>query len=142
MSSIMNTVSPIKSQALSLPGDALAADANGRPVLIGCVCKSCGNRMFPFAPVCPVCMSEDMAREAMPRAGTLYSLTVLHVGPKTWAKPFAVGYVDLSNGVRVFSHLRGARLEIGQPVELATAEVGKNAEGAAITTFVFQPAKA
>jgi uncharacterized OB-fold protein len=138
----MNTLSPIKPQASSLPGDALAADASGRPVLIGCICKSCGNRMFPFAPVCPVCMSEDVAREPMPREGTLYSFTVVHVGPTTWEKPFAVGYVDLSNGVRVFSHLRGSELQIGQPVELAIAEIGKNAEGAAIITSVFQQEKA
>jgi uncharacterized OB-fold protein len=129
-------------QALSLPGEALAADVSGRPVLVGCICKSCGNLMFPYAPVCPVCMSEDMAREAMPREGTIYSFTVVHVGPKTWEKPFAVGYVDLTNSVRVFSHLRGANIEIGQAVSLAVADIGRGAEGLPITTFVFQPAKA
>ncbi len=138
----MNTISSIMPQALSLPGDALSADASGRPVLVGCICKSCGNRMFPYAPVCPVCMGEDMAREAMPREGTVYSFTVVHVGPTTWQKPFAVGYVDLSNGVRVFSHLRGRAIEIGQPVVLATADIGRTAEGIPITTFVFQPVEA
>ena len=138
----MNTVSSIMPQALSLPGEALAADASGRPVLVGCICKSCGNRMFPYAPVCPVCMSEDMAREPMPREGTVYSFTTVHVGPKTWQKPFTVGYVDLTNGVRVFSHLRGADIAIGQAVSLALADIGRSAEGLPISTFVFQPAKA
>ncbi len=140
----MNVVSPAKAsppEPQSLPGDALAADANGRPVLIGGVCRSCGCRMFPFAPVCPVCMSEDLAHEPMPREGTLYSFTIVHVGPKAWEKPYALGYVDLTNGVRVFSHLGGAAVEIGQTVELATAEIGRSAEGAPITTFVFQPVK-
>jgi uncharacterized OB-fold protein len=137
----MNTVTSIMPQALSLPGDALAADQSGRPVLVGCLCKACGNRMFPYAPVCPVCMSEDMAREAMPREGTVYSFTVVHVGPKTWEKPYAVGYVDLSNGVRVFSHLRG-NVAIGRPVTLATADIGRSAEGMPITSFVFQPVEA
>lgn len=129
-------------QVLSLPGDALGADSDGRPVLIGCVCEACGNRMFPSAPVCPVCMSEDMARTMMPREGSLYSFTVLHVGPNTWKKPFMVGYVDLDNGVRVFSHLRGTAFQIDQPVELAVAEIGKTPEGTPIMTSVFQPAKA
>lgn len=137
----MNTPSPVP-QVLSLPGDALAADPEGRPVLVGCVCEACGNRMFPFAPVCPVCMSEDMARAAMPREGSLYSFTVLHVGPNTWKKPFMVGYVDLDNGVRVFSHLRGTEFQINQPVELAVAEIGKTAEGTPIVTSAFQQAKA
>lgn len=136
----MNTPSPMP-QVLSLPGDALAVDPDGRPVLIGCVCETCGNRMFPFAPVCPVCMSEDMARAAMPREGSLYSFTVLHVGPNTWKRPFIVGYVDLNNGVRVFSHLRGTEFQIDQPVELAVAEIGKTAEGTPIVTSVFQQAK-
>ena len=138
----MNTVSSIMPQALSLPGEALAADSSGRPVLVGCICKSCGNRMFPYAPVCPVCMSEDMARETMPREGTIYSFTTVHVGPKTWQKPFTVGYVDLTNGVRVFSHLRGTDIAIGQAVSLALADIGRSADGRPITTFVFQPAKA
>jgi uncharacterized OB-fold protein len=137
----MNTSLPTGLQPSSLAGGALEADANGRPVLIGCVCKSCGNRMFPSAPVCSICMSEDVARDPMPREGTLYSFTVVHVGPKTWEKPFAVGYVDLSNGVRVFTHLRGPGLQIGQSVELEIAQIGEDAEGVAIMTFVFQQAK-
>lgn len=136
----MNTPS-LMPQVLSLPGAALGVDSDGQPVLIGCVCEACGNRMFPFALVCPVCMSEDMARAAMPREGSLYSFTVLHVGPNTWKRPFVVGYVDLDNGVRVFSHLRGTEFQIDQPVELAVAEIGKTVDGTPIMTSVFQQAK-
>jgi uncharacterized OB-fold protein len=143
----MNIVSPSKisppeASLFSLPGDALAADATGRPVLIGGICRSCGSRMFPFAAVCSTCMSEEIAREPLPREGTLYSFTIVHVGPKAWEKPYALGYIDLDNGVRVFSHLRGAAFEIAQRVELSTAEIGKNAECLSIETYVFQPLKA
>lgn len=86
-------------------------------------------------------MSEDLQEEALPREGTLYSFTLVHVGPNGWQKPFAVGYVDLANGVRVFSHLRG-ELKIGQTVELEIAEIGRTAEGTAISTFVFRPREA
>lgn len=137
-----NEVPSNEALPLSLPGEALGRDAHGRPVLIGCVCKSCGNRMFPVAPVCSVCMSEEMEREHMPREGTLYSFTFVHVGPAAWAKPFALGYVDLSNGVRVFSHLRGLSLRIDETVELAVAEIGRNPDGTEIATFVFQPVQA
>jgi uncharacterized OB-fold protein len=126
------------SEDVSLPGEAIASDASGRAVLIGSACRSCGARMFPAAPVCSTCMSEDLTREAMPRRGTLYSFTAVHVGPKNWQKPYMLGYVDLENGVRVFSHLRGA-LTIGETVELTTAVIGQSESGAKITTFIFQP---
>jgi uncharacterized OB-fold protein len=125
----------------SLPGDALSHDGDGRPVLVGGVCCACGARAFPLTPVCANCMSEKIDPEPMSRQGTLYSFTVVHVGPKTWDKPYAVGYVDLDNAVRVFSHLRGP-VVIGQTVELATAAIGKDADGTPVTTFVFEPKKA
>lgn len=124
----------------SLAGDSLSVDAEGRPTLVGGVCRSCGALAFPYTPICSSCMSEEIERAPMPGQGTLYSFTVVHVGPKNWAKPYAVGYIDLDNGVRVFSHLRGS-VAIGQTAELAVAEIGKNAEGVPITTFVFQPKK-
>ena len=133
----MNTAALI-SDGLSLPGKALAVGADGKPVLIGCVCGACGQRMFPAAPVCPTCMGEAMTPEPMPRQGSLYSFTTVHVGPSAWQKPFTVGYVDLNNGVRVFSHLRGADLKINQSVELAVAEIGRTPDGKPIITSVFQ----
>lgn len=134
-------VQAVASEGVSLPGEALTLDAAGNPVLIGCACRSCGAQMFPVAPVCSVCMSEDLARAAMSRRGTLYAFTVVHVGPKDWAKPYLLGYVDLENGVRVFSHLRGA-VRIGDAVEMVTAVIGETASGSKISTFVFQPAEA
>jgi uncharacterized OB-fold protein len=131
-------ISSHQPHARSLPGDALAVDAGGGPVLVGGVCRSCGVRLFPFAEICPACIGEDIQRDPMPREGTLYSFTVVHVGPKTWDKPYMLGYVDLDNGVRVFSHLRGS-VRIGQRVALATSEIGTDAEGTPISTFVFQP---
>jgi uncharacterized OB-fold protein len=126
--------------AMSLPGEALGVSADGKPVLLGAVCRACGSRMFPPSPVCSTCMSEDVEREAMPRTGTLYSFTTVHVGPKNWDKPYELGYVDLENGVRVFAHLRGD-VAIGTQVELGSATIGKTDDGTPITTFVFQPAR-
>jgi uncharacterized OB-fold protein len=100
--------------------DPLGRDARDQLVLRGAVCGACRCQVFPFSNVCPSCMSEQMSVEEFPRTGTLYSFTVMHVGPSGWQKPFAVGYVDLTNGVRVFSYLESSRpLEIGATVELA-----------------------
>lgn len=121
--------------AVLLPGSALAIRSDG-PVLIGAHCKACNARMFPAQPVCPACMSEDVVEEDMSKTGTVYSATAVHVGPAKWHKPFTVGYIDLDNGVRVFSHLKG-NPKISEKVAVGVAEVGRDADGTAINSFVF-----
>lgn len=122
-----------------LPGGSARQSAAGAPVLVAGCCRSCGTRMFPKMAVCSSCMSEDMAEEDLPATGTLYSFTQVHVGPAQWLKPLTVGYVDLPNGVRVFSHLRPTPgLAIGATVSLTSGKVGVAADGAPLTTFMFQ----
>jgi len=129
---------PADALATCLPGDALAFRGK-EPVLVGARCRACGERMFPRPPVCPHCMSEDVAAEDMPRAGTLYAYSTVHVGPRQWHKPFTLGYVDLDNGVRVFGHLRGDSFAMGGRVQLDVAEVGRDEDGKPIVSFVFRP---
>src|SRR5712672_93851 len=90
-----------------LCGDAVEVSADGRAVLIGGACQHCGNQTFPRAPVCCVCMSEAIEPMPMPRVGTLYAFSTVHVAAKKWHKPMRIGYVDLPNGARVFPHLQG-----------------------------------
>ena len=119
-----------------LCGDAVEIGSAGRAVLIGGVCKDCGNQTFPRAPVCCVCMSEAIEPHAMPRIGTLYSFSTVHVAAKKWKKPMRIGYVDLPNGARVFTHLEGD-LTIGDAVEPVIGVVGEDENGA-IESFVFR----
>jgi len=113
------------------------------PVLIGVRCTSCGTVAFPRSSICSSCMSETLVDEPMPSCGNLYSWTSVHVGSPRMNKPITIGYVDLQNGVRVFSHLvaRNRALEVDQPVELSVAIVGRTEEGNPIQTFVFVPAE-
>jgi uncharacterized OB-fold protein len=122
-----------------LCGDA-AELRDGRAVLIGGICKDCGNQTFPRAPVCCVCMSEAIEPQAMPRTGTLYAFSTVHVAAKKWHKPMRIGYVDLPNGARVFTHLEGTGLAIGDAVEAGMGIVGEDENGP-IETFVFKRAK-
>ena len=85
-------------------------------------------------------MSETIRAQAMPREGTLYAFSVVHVAAKKWKKPMRIGYVDLPNGARVFTHLDGDDLAIGDTVEVGVGTVGEDEEGP-ITTFVFRKAK-
>src|SRR5450755_2716695 len=114
-------------------GDAVEITADGRAVLIGGLCKDCGNQTFPRAPVCCVCMSEAIEPAPMSRTGTLYAFSVVHVAAKKWKKPMVIGYVDLPNGARVFTHLEG-NVAIGDLVEPALGIVGEDEDGP-IETF-------
>jgi len=120
-----------------LCGDALEVDASGRATLIGGHCADCGVETFPRAPVCSSCMGESIRAQAMPRTGVLYAFSVVHVAAKKWKKPMRIGYVDLKNGARVFTHLEGADLAIGDEVEVGVGTVGDDDEGP-IRSFVFR----
>jgi uncharacterized OB-fold protein len=131
------TVEPPARTRPFLCGDALDADASAGPTLIGGRCADCGTETFPRAPVCSSCMSENIRAQAMPRVGTLYAFSVVHVAAKKWKKPMRIGYVDLPNGSRVFSHLEGADLAIGNDVEVGVGHIGDDDEGP-IKSFVFR----
>ncbi|WP_408509198.1 Zn-ribbon domain-containing OB-fold protein [Paraburkholderia sediminicola] len=119
--------------------DPVGRDTRNQLVLRGAVCCVCRCQVFPFSNVCPSCMGEQMSVEEFPRTGTLYSFTVMHVGPSEWRKPFAVGYVDLTNGVRVFAHLEGSRpLKIGATVELTDDVVPVGADQGVRPLFAFR----
>jgi uncharacterized OB-fold protein len=127
-----------KSNGTRLCGDAAQIDADNRVVLIGGICKDCGNQTFPRAPVCCACMSEAIAPEPMPRIGTLYAFSTVHVAAKKWKKPMTIGYVDLANGARVFTHLEG-EIAIGDSVEPVLGIVGEDENGM-IESFLFKRA--
>jgi uncharacterized OB-fold protein len=120
-----------------LRGDAVEVGPDGRATLMGGVCSDCGAETFPRAPVCSTCMSENIAPKAMPRRGTLYAFSTVHVAAKKWKKPMCVGYVDLPNKARVFTHLVGGNLAIGDEVEVAMGTVGEDENGP-IDCFVFR----
>jgi uncharacterized OB-fold protein len=119
-----------------LCGDAAQIGADGRVVLIGGVCADCGHQTFPRAPVCCACMSEAIEPKPMPRVGTLYAFSTVHVAAKKWKKPMIVGYVDLPNGARVFTHLQGD-IAIGDCVEPVLGIMGEDENGV-IESFIFQ----
>ena len=134
--SLMTVDAQEKSGGTRLCGDAAEIGADGRVVLIGGACKDCGHQTFPRAPVCSACMSEAIAPKPMPRTGTLYAFSTVHVAAKKWKKPMTIGYVDLPNGARVFTHLQGD-LAVGDTVEPILGMVGEDENGP-IESFIFK----
>ncbi|MGE4338236.1 MAG: Zn-ribbon domain-containing OB-fold protein, partial [Pigmentiphaga sp.] len=81
-------------------------------------CGHCGHVYFPPRVVCPECWTQDMAQlHDTPGVGTLVTFTDLHVTSPV-LKPIApvrMAIVDLDEGVRVLTWLRGPGAEIAQP---------------------------
>lgn len=87
--------------------------------LVGAHCKECGLLAIGERSVCSACVGRDVEVVPLAPAGVLYSYTVLHVGVDGSR---AMGYIDLNDGVRVLSTLRGdaTMLRPDAPVELAS----------------------
>jgi uncharacterized OB-fold protein len=120
-----------------LCGDAVELGEDGRAVLVGGRCADCDARAFPKPPVCAHCMGENIVAQELPRTGALYAFSVVHIASKKWKLPMKIGYVDLSNGVRVFTHLEGSDFAIGDTVEAGIGVVGLDENGT-IESFVFK----
>lgn len=121
-----------------LPGDAVRISGKSAQ-LVGGKCAACGLETFPRYAVCSGCMSEEIVEVDLPNEGSVYSLSTIHVGASRWHKPLTLGYVDLPNGVRIFSHLTG-NCKIGDRVVIGLAEVGREKNGVPISSFIFQTA--
>jgi uncharacterized protein len=140
----------MKSNAISATGaasasprmiapQALEADENGRPQLVGGKCASCGALSFPKAEVCSDCMSDAVRPQLLQGEGVLYSYTTVHQAPRGWRVPFVLGYVDLANGLRLLAHIqaRPEALRIGLSMRLATGVVAADEAGTPLATYVF-----
>lgn len=94
--------------------------------LRGSRCAGCDNVAFPVAAGCQRCGSAEVAPVDLTGRGTVWSHTVQRFAPKSppyvppaeGFTPFAVGYVELPEGVRV-----EAVLECTDPAALEGAQV-------------------
>ncbi len=104
--------------------------------LVGGQCSACGFTTLGLRDICPDCWQQGtMTEAAIGRHGTLYTYTVIHQLPQGYEEPFAVGYVDLDDGVRVFAHLDNtpASLTIGARLDLVSATLRHDETGAPMT---------
>ncbi|MEI6758872.1 MAG: OB-fold domain-containing protein [Betaproteobacteria bacterium] len=117
--------------------------------LIGTRCTSCGSHYFPKSLSCrnPQCLEKAIQDVRLSREGTLYSYTVQHYQPPAlfrmadWA-PYAIGSVELPEGLRVMGMLTGCdptSLQIGMALELTVETLYRDAQGREVQTYKFQP---
>jgi len=81
--------------------------ADGR--LITTRCADCGAWSFPPRDPCRHCWSRAVRWTPLRPQGVLYSFTRVHVAPEAFRQdaPYAIGLVDLVDGVRLMCRLVG-----------------------------------
>lgn len=137
MAMLAATSRPVRPGILSIP------DHPGtKPALLASQCARCGAVTFPPEDVCPGCYGSDAVRQVrLSREGTLYSYTVIRSAPPGFTAPYAVGYIDLLEGVRLFAQIVTDRFEdlaIGMPLELIVGPLRRSDDGIDIIGYKFR----
>ncbi|MEV6023024.1 OB-fold domain-containing protein [Streptomyces sp. NPDC052036] len=85
-------------------------------------CTGCGALRFPWLPGCHACGSPHWDTVEAGGAGTVHSYVVMHHPPfPAFSPPYAVGLIELAEGVRIVSSVIGVpcdKVRIGMPVRL------------------------
>ncbi|WP_409239687.1 bifunctional MaoC family dehydratase N-terminal/OB-fold nucleic acid binding domain-containing protein [Streptomyces sp. PA5.6] len=95
-------------------------------------CGGCGTPRFPWLPGCNACGSPEWDTVEASGEGTVYSYVVMHHPPfPAFDPPYAVGLVELAEGVRIVSNIVGVpydKVRIGMPVRLEFLRVDADVE--------------
>ena len=117
--------------------------------LLATRCASCGTLYFPRRATCrnPACRDKDVRDATLPPCGTLYSYTIQRYRPPAlfrmddW-QPFAIGVVDLGEGVQVMGMLDRVALDaitIGMPLRVTARALYSDEHGQPVHTYAFVP---
>ncbi|MFF2849905.1 bifunctional MaoC family dehydratase N-terminal/OB-fold nucleic acid binding domain-containing protein [Streptomyces sp. NPDC058001] len=95
-------------------------------------CAACAALRFPWLPGCGTCGSQDWDTIEASGQGTVFSYVVMHHPPfPAFDPPYAVGLIELAEGVRIVSNVVGVppdKVRIGLPVRLAFLRVDDEVE--------------
>lgn len=126
------------------PGE-LEVRPDGSGNLLGSKCRSCGAHFFPVREACAGCLGQDLETVRFSTEGTLYTYSVVRQSTPAFEVPYALGYVDFPEGVRIMGQLAGVdfdKITIGMPMTLALEPFGEDEEGNPLTGYRFRPTEA
>jgi uncharacterized OB-fold protein len=77
------------------------------PALLVGRCAACGAIHFPLRAFCPECQSDAVTPAPLSGGGTIYSYTIVRAAPPGYLgeAPYAIGVVELDEGLRIASTL-------------------------------------
>lgn len=91
-------------------------------------CKNCGKVLFPARLVCPECKTREFETIRLNPEGKLLTYTVIRVASDKFSlqAPFAVGIVELKDGVRLTAQIADAqfdKIKIGMKLKLVFRKI-------------------
>ena len=110
--------------------------------LVGGKCASCGMTLFPYRNVCIQCNQERVERLELSKKGKLFTFTKVFIPSKNFKPPYAVGYVELPEGVRIFSQIKdweNSDLKVGIEMEMVVDTLWENNDGVMVVGYKFKP---
>jgi scaffold protein (connect acetoacetyl-CoA thiolase and HMG-CoA synthase) len=91
------------------------------PALLAGRCAACGELRFPATSLCAECGGERIESVALAGEGSLYTFSIVRMAPPGYGGkvPYAVGVVELPDGIRVTATILAEdldRLAVGDAV--------------------------
>jgi uncharacterized OB-fold protein len=128
---------PINRDFFTMRGDTLT--------LVGSRCSRCNKVFFPRKRFCTLCLKDDQMKVVnLSDKGKVVSFTVAYQSMLGIKTPYAFGYVDLQDGVRIFGIYTGfdpeeVKLETGRPVRVIIEPIRKDEFGQILLGYKFRP---
>lgn len=137
---------PQEKKAVFFPDEGCWTTEEDGLHLIGSRCDQCRREYFPPREVCPKCFPEGiehkMEKSKLSTRGKLYTYSIVQVAPKRFLPPYALGYVDFPEGVRVLGQLTTndpSRIRIGMTVQAELGRIAVDEQGNEVTSYKFRP---
>jgi uncharacterized OB-fold protein len=105
--------------------------------LEGAKCKGCGKIFFPPRLICPECKSREFEKIQLKKEGKVLTYTIIRVPPSQFVDqaPYAMGVVELADGVKVLTQIADCDLEkvdIGMKVRVEFRKIYEEGEAGII----------
>ena len=84
-------------------------------------CQNCEKIYFPQRDFCLECGSGKLETIKLSNCGTLYTYTIVNMPSEHYAPPYAIGWVEFPEGVRVFGQIKGfenTNMQIGMSMKV------------------------
>ncbi|HKJ81698.1 MAG TPA: Zn-ribbon domain-containing OB-fold protein [Ignavibacteriaceae bacterium] len=91
-------------------------------------CKKCGQVYFPPRLICPECKAQEFENIRLNPEGKLLTYTIIRVGSDIFSlqTPFAVGIIELKDGVRLTAQIADVdldKIKIGMSLKLVFRKI-------------------
>jgi len=113
-------------------------------VLMGSICKKCGEHYFGKQTYCFKCASQDFKDIELPKQGILRTYTVIFTPPAGWQGnvPYILGSVELTETPEILSEVIDCpkeNIKIGMRMQLVFKVGGTDKEGNEIVVYKWKP---